>query len=122
MLEYMRYICNPVLSKPCVSIDNVTVIDLHLLVYNLTFKVKYRQNRTEILSLLAINFGIGEIFAKLNYPNLSTCIDNITAIDCNFLVFNFCIKNSNIENNRTEIPNLLAINFGYVIYLPFYNI
>ena len=39
--------------------------------------------------MLAIYFGISEIFAILNYPNLFTCVDNVTAIDYNILVDNF---------------------------------
>ena len=47
-------------------IDNAPAIDCHLLVHNLTLKAKCQQNRTEIPSLLVINFGICEIFAILN--------------------------------------------------------
>ena len=67
-------------------INNVTVIDNIILVYNFTFKVKYRQNSREIPSLLAINFGICEIFAILYYLNLDTCIDNVSIIYCSILV------------------------------------
>ena len=67
-------------------ISNVTAIDNNILVYNLTFKVQYRQNCREIPSLLVINFGICEIFAILHYLNLDTCIDNVSAIDCSSLV------------------------------------
>ena len=73
-------------------IDNVSAIDCSILVQNFTFKVKYRQNQIEIPSLLMINFGISEIFAILNYPNLDTCISNVTAIDYNILVYNFTFK------------------------------
>ena len=73
-------------------IDNVSAIDCSILVQNFTFKVKYRQNQIEIPSLLMINFGISEIFAILNYPNLVTCIYIITAIDYNILVYNFTFK------------------------------
>ena len=38
-------------------IDNLSAIDLSILVQNFTFKVKYRQNQREIPSLLTINFG-----------------------------------------------------------------
>ena len=69
-------------------IDNITAIDYNILVDNFTFKVKYRRKRREIPSLLAINFGICEIFAILYYLNLGTCIDNITAIDYSILVLN----------------------------------
>ena len=75
-----------------ICIDNVSAIDCSILVQNFTFKVKYRQNQREIPSLLTINFGISEIFAILNYPNLVTCINNITAIDYNILVYNFAFK------------------------------
>ena len=92
-------------------IDNVSAINCSILVQNFTFKVKYRQNQREILSLLTINFGISEIFAILNYPNLVTCIDNITAIDYNILVYNFTFKVKYRQNWR-EIPSLLTINFG----------
>ena len=51
-----------------------------LLVYNLTFKVKCGQNRREIPSLPVIIFGICEIFAILNFPNIVSSIDNVTAI------------------------------------------
>ena len=73
-------------------IDNVSAIDCSILVLNFAFKVKYRQNLIEIPSLLTINFGISEIFAILNYPNLVTCISNVTAIDYNILVYNFTFK------------------------------
>ena len=62
-------------------IDNITAIDYNILVYNFTFKVKYWQNWRVIPSLLAINFGICEIFAILYYLNIDTCIDNVSAID-----------------------------------------
>ena len=91
--------------------DNVSAIDCSILVQNFTFKVKYRQNQREIPSLLTINFGISEIFAILNYPNLVTCIDIITAIDYNILVYNFTFKNKYRQNWR-NIPSLLTINFG----------
>ena len=68
------------------GIDYVTAIDNNILVYNFKFKVKYRQKGREIPSLLAINFGICEIFAILHYLNLYTCIDNVSAIDCSILV------------------------------------
>ena len=58
-----------------------------------------------------VNFGISEIFAILNYPNLVTCIDNITAIDYNSLVYNFTFK-VKYQQNWREIPSLLTINFG----------
>ena len=58
-----------------------------------------------------VNFGISEIFAILNYPNLITCINNVTAIDYNILVNNFTFKVKYRQNWR-EIPSLLAINFG----------
>ena len=48
-----------------ICISNVTAIDYNILVYNFTFKVKYRQNWRVIPSFLAINFGISEIFAIL---------------------------------------------------------
>ena len=67
-------------------IDNFTAINYNILVYNFTFKVKHRQKRREIPSLLTINFGICEIFAILYYLNLDTCIDNVSAIDCSILV------------------------------------
>ena len=75
-------------------IDNVTAIDwdnvsdiyVNILVYNFTLKVQYRQKRREIRSLLAINFGICEIFAILYYLNLDAYIDNVSAIDCSLLV------------------------------------
>ena len=73
-------------------IDNVSAIDCSILVQNFAFKVKYRQNQIEIPSLLMINFGISEIFAILNYPNLVTCISNVTAIDYNILVYDFTFK------------------------------
>ena len=92
-------------------IDNVSAIDCSILVQNFTFKVKYRQNQIEIPSLLMITFGISEIFAILNYPNLVTCISNVTAIDYNILVYNFTFKVKYRQNWR-EIPSLLAINFG----------
>ena len=92
-------------------IDNVSAIDCSILVQNFTFKVKYRQNQREIPSLLTINFGISEIFAILNYPNLVTCINNITAIDYNILVYNFTFKVKYRQKGR-EIPSLLTINFG----------
>ena len=66
--------------------DNITAIDYNILVYNFIFKVQYQQKRREIQSLLAINFGICEIFAILYYLNLDTCIDNLSAIDCSILV------------------------------------
>ena len=69
--------------------DNVCDIDYNLLVFKFTFKVKYQQNRTEIPSFLAINFGIGEIFAILHCLNLDACIVNVSAIDCKLLVYNF---------------------------------
>ena len=93
------------------SIDNVSAIDCSILVQNFTFKVKYRQNQIEIPSLLMINFGISEIFAILNYPNLVTCISNVTAIDYNILVYNFTFKVKYQQNWRV-ISSLLAINFG----------
>ena len=92
-------------------INNVTAIDYNILVYNFTFKVKYRQNRREIPSLLTINFGISEIFAILYYLNLDTCIDNVSAIDCSILVQNFAFK-VKYGQNQIEIPSLLMINFG----------
>ena len=66
----------------------------------------------------SINFGICEIFAILNYPNLVTCIDNVTAIDwdnvsdiyVNILVYNFTLK-SKYRQNQREIPSLLTIKF-----------
>ena len=67
-------------------IENITAIDYNILVYNFTFKVKYRQNQREIPSLLAINFGICEIFAFPYYLNLETCIDYVSSIDCSILV------------------------------------
>ena len=73
-------------------IDNVTVSDYSLLVSNFTMKVRYEQNRTDIPSLLAINFGIYEIFASLNYQNIDNCIDNVTVIDYSLLVSNFTMK------------------------------
>ena len=94
-----------------ICIDNVSAIDCSILVQNFTFKVKYRQNQREIPSLLTINFGISEIFAILNYPNLVTCINNITAIDYNILVYNFAFKVKYRQNWR-EIPSLLTNNFG----------
>ena len=57
-----------------------------------------------------INFGISEIFAILNYPNLVICINYVTAIDYNILVYNFTLKVKYRQNWR-EIPSLLAINF-----------
>ena len=54
------------------SMDNFTAIHNNILVYNFTFKVKYRQKRREIPSWLAINFGICEIFAILYYLDLDT--------------------------------------------------
>ena len=104
-------ICHSELSKPCHCISNVTAIDYNILVYNFTFKVKYRQNWRVIPSLLAINFGICEIFAILYYLNLDTCIDNVSAIDCSILVQNFTFKVKYRQNQR-EIPSLLMINFG----------
>ena len=95
-------------------IDNVSAIDCSILVQNFTFKVKYRQNQREIPSLLTIKFGISEIFAILNYPNLVTCNDNITAIDYNILVYNFTFKVKYRQNWR-EIPSLLGINFGILV-------
>ena len=92
-------------------IDNVSAIDCSIFVSNFTFKVKYRQNQIEIPSLLTINFGISEIFAILNYPNLVTCISNVSAIDYNILVYNFTFKVKYRQNLRV-IPSLLAINFG----------
>ena len=92
-------------------IDNVSAIDCSILVQNFTFKVKYRQNQREIPSLLMINFGISEILAILNYPNLVTGIDYVTAIDYNILVYNFTFK-VKYRQKRREIPSLLAINFG----------
>ena len=92
-------------------IDYVSAIDCSILVKNFTFKDKYRQNQIEIPSLLTINFGISEIFAILNYPNLVTCISNVTAIDYNILVYNLTFKVQYGQNCR-EIPSLLAINFG----------
>ena len=94
-----------------ICIDNVSAIDCSILVQNFTFKVKYRQNQIEIPSLLTINFGISEIFAILNYPNLVTCIDIITAIDYNSLVYNFTFK-VKYRQNQIEIPSLLMITFG----------
>ena len=75
-----------------ICISNVTAIDYNIMVYNFTFKVTYRQNWRVIPSLLAINFGICEIFAILYYLNLDTCIDNVSAIDCSILVQNFTFK------------------------------
>ena len=72
-------------------IDNFTAINYNIMVYNFTFKVKYRQKGREIPSLLAINFGICEIFAILYYLNLDTCIDNVSAIDCSILGLEFYI-------------------------------
>ena len=92
-------------------IDNFTAINYNIMVYNFTFKVKYRQKGREIPSLLAINFGICEIFAILYYLNLDTCIDNVSAIDCSILVQNFTFKVKYRQNQR-EIPSLLTINFG----------
>ena len=80
------------IPNPISHIDNVSAIDCSILVQNFTFKVKYRQNQREIPSLLTINFGISEIFAILNYPNLVICISNVTAIDYNILVYNFTFK------------------------------
>ena len=94
-----------------ICIDNVSAIDCSILVYNFTFKVKYRQNWREIPSLLAINFGICEIFAILYYLNLDTCIDNVSAIDCSILVQNFSFK-VKYRQNQIEIPSLLMITFG----------
>ena len=67
-------------------IDNVAAIDYNILVYNFIFEVKYWQKRRGIPSLLAINFGICEIFASLYYLNHYTCIDNLSAIYCSLLV------------------------------------
>ena len=94
-----------------ICIDNVSAIDCSILVQNFTFKVKYRQNQREIPSLLTVNFGINEVFAILNYPNLVTCISNVTAIDYNILVYNFTFK-VKYQQNQIEIPSLLMINFG----------
>ena len=92
-------------------IDNFTAINYNIMVYNFTFKVKYRQKGREIPSLLTINLGINEILAILNYPNLVTCIDNFTAINYNIMVYNFTFKVKYQQKGR-EIPSLLAINFG----------
>lgn len=92
-------------------IDNDPAIDCNCLVHNFTLKVKCRQNRTEIPSLLAINFGIWEMFAILNFPYLVTCINNVNGIDCNLLIYNFTFKVKSGQN-WTEIPSLFAINFG----------
>ena len=89
-------------------IDNVPIIDCSILVLNFTFKVKYRQNQREIPSLLMINFGISEILAILNYPNLVTCISNVTAIDYNILVYNFTFK-VKYQQKRREIPSLPSL-------------
>ena len=85
-------------------IDNLSATDF-------TFKVKYRPNQREIPSLLTINFGISEILAILNYPDLVTGIDYVSAIDYNILVYNFTFKVKYRQKGR-EIPSLLAINFG----------
>ena len=59
-----------------------------------------------------VNFGISEIFAILNYPNLITCINNVTAIDYN-----------KYRQNQREIPSLLMINFGISeIFAILYNL
>ena len=92
-------------------IDYVSTIEYSILVKNFIFKVKYRQNQREIPSLLTINFGISEILAILNYPNLVNCIDNITDIDFNILVYNFTFK-FKYGQKRREFPSWLAINFG----------
>ena len=94
-----------------ICIDHVSTIDCSILVLNFTFKVKYRQNQREIPSFLTINFGISEIFAILNYPNLLTCSENVTAIVYNILVYNFTCK-VKYQQKLREIPSLLAINFG----------
>ena len=64
-----------------------------ILAFCLEFYIQsqYQPNQREIPSLLMINFGISEIFAILNYPNLVTCINNVTAIDYNIMVYNFNI-------------------------------
>ena len=96
-------------------IDNVSAIDCSILVQNFAFKVKYRQNQIEIPSLLMINFGISEIFAILNYPNLVTCISNVTAIDYNILVYNFTFKvkiSTKSKRNSKFANRKVTINFG----------
>ena len=99
-------------------IDYVSAIDYNLVVvYKITFKVKYQQDQTEISSLIVINFGICEIFAILHYPNLVTCIDNVCDIDYNLLVFKFTFK-VKYQQNRTGISSFLGI--VVVVALLFY--
>ena len=94
-----------------IYIGKDTSIDCNFFMFKFTLKVKCRQNRTEISSLLAINFGICEIFAILNYPTIVNCIDYVTAIDYKFLVYNFTFQVQH-RQHRTEIPSLHAISFG----------
>ena len=107
----MRYL--PFWTIQTLSLASITSLPLITTFWfiKLHLKLNIFKNWREIPSLLAINFGICDIFAILYYLNLDACIDNVSAIVCSLLVWNFIFKVKYWQNQR-KIPSLLVINFG----------